>query len=256
MNLSPNEIAAAIYWCGAQFGPSMAPPATEDASGHIVEHVPKPGSPERVRVENWLDVAIAICLAESGGDTHAQNPSSSASGLWQIMVSAHGKEINDGQVYWANNRADGKTPTVFDPLVNTYVAARVYQNAGNAWTPWEAYNSGGYKKYLGHGKDAYSHLTSKKFLKGVRKSFIDNMKTDTAFINLTKDLAHGLNPFDVGGKDWGGFMNGIFDFLRKAGVTVGIFLLGLVVILIGLWAIISKTQTGKSIKSAAKAVIP
>jgi len=250
MILSPNDIAAAIYWCGTEFGPTISPPRTQGPHGTMTPHIPKPGSPERRKLENWLDVAIAIALAESGGDSDAKSDRSTASGLWQIMVSVHGPEINDAQIYWASQRANGKTPTIFDPLVNTFVAGRLYQQSG--WKPWVTYMDGDYKKHLGHGKAAYAFLTSPANLRKEEKMFKDNMKTDKAFTHLVQDFTHGLNPFDVAGHDWSGFMNGIFDFLRKGALAVGVFVLGVIIMAIGVWSFMSKTKAGKSIKKTAK----
>jgi len=82
-----------------------------------------------------LNTAVAIALAESGGNPIAYNPESAAGtrpgsgsrGLWQIYGTAHP---------WANN------PQVFDPQANANAAFRVYMESGRSFRPWSTYNQG------------------------------------------------------------------------------------------------------------------
>jgi len=134
------------------------------------------------------------------------------------MQSVHQDIIQDAQVYWATQKANGKTPPITDPLVNTFCAGRLYQESG--WAPWKS-SQPNWGKHKGHGKAAYAYLTSPENLKKQKKAFLSNMKDDTALTNYVSDLVHGLNPFDIAGKDWSGFMNGIFKFLRANSVPLG-----------------------------------
>jgi hypothetical protein len=80
-----------------------------------------------------LKWAVAIAMAESGGDPGAYNPEiaagtkpgSGSRGLWQIYGSAH-PQYNSS--------------LAFDPVVNARAAFEVYRNAGYKFTPWSAYN--------------------------------------------------------------------------------------------------------------------
>jgi len=82
-----------------------------------------------------LNTAVEIALAESGGNTQAYNPELSAGtangsgsrGLWQIYGTAHPEYNNDG---------------AFNPQTNAQAAFKVYQEAGNRFTPWSTYNLG------------------------------------------------------------------------------------------------------------------
>lgn len=82
-----------------------------------------------------LNVAVAIALAESGGNTAAYNPEMAAGtptgsgsrGLWQIYGAAHPQYNND---------------SAFDPAVNARAAFEVFREAGNRFTPWSTYNQG------------------------------------------------------------------------------------------------------------------
>lgn len=88
-----------------------------------------------------LDIAVAIALAESGGNNVAYNPETAAGtaqgsgsrGLWQIYGTAH-PQYNNDQAY--------------DPAVNARAAFQVYREAGNRFTPWSTFNNGSYANIL------------------------------------------------------------------------------------------------------------
>jgi hypothetical protein len=71
-----------------------------------------------------VETALCLMQLESGGDPGAQNPSSGASGLFQVLPS------------WADNF--GVTPDdLFVPEVNTYIARQLYDDGGwNHWSPY------------------------------------------------------------------------------------------------------------------------
>lgn len=82
-----------------------------------------------------LNQAVAIALAESGGNPQAYNPETAAGtktgsgsrGLWQIYGTAH-PEYNNSKT--------------FDPQVNANAAFKVFKEAGNRFTPWSTWNNG------------------------------------------------------------------------------------------------------------------
>lgn len=82
-----------------------------------------------------LNIAVAIALAESGGNARAYNPElaagtppgSGSRGLWQIYGVAHPEFNND---------------SAFDPETNARAAYKVFREAGNRFTPWSTYNAG------------------------------------------------------------------------------------------------------------------
>lgn len=86
-----------------------------------------------------LVTAIAVALAESGGDPGARNPSGAA-GLWQILPSAHPDLF--AQYTWS------------DPADNAVMARHVYVDAGNSWRPWVAYTTGKHLGFVGRAKRA------------------------------------------------------------------------------------------------------
>jgi hypothetical protein len=82
---------------------------------------------------NWnVDVAYAVCMAESGGNTNAANYNDnhgSCIGSFGLMQLA---------CFWIPN------PT--DPNANIAKANEIWSRSG--WQPWGAYTSGKYLKYL------------------------------------------------------------------------------------------------------------
>jgi hypothetical protein len=83
--------------------------------------------------------AVAIALAESGGNPQAYNPERAAGtaqgagsfGLWQIYLQAHPEFAG------AN---------LFDPQTNASAAYSVYSGAGG-FSPWSTFKSGAYLAY-------------------------------------------------------------------------------------------------------------
>ncbi len=81
-----------------------------------------------------LVIAIAIALAESGGDPNAINTANSDGsidrGLWQI---------NSVHTQFQQSK-------LFDPAYNAFVAFQI--SGGSNWFPWATYTNGRYQKFL------------------------------------------------------------------------------------------------------------
>ena len=88
-----------------------------------------------------LSTAVAVALAESGGDPSAYNPEKAAGateghgsfGLWQIYLTAHPE-------YQGVN--------LTDPQTNANAAYATYAQAGNSFRPWSTFKSGAYLAYM------------------------------------------------------------------------------------------------------------
>ena len=86
-----------------------------------------------------LVTAVAIALAESGGNPQAYNPERAAGaaqgagsfGLWQIYLQAH---------------PEFSGVNLFDPQTNANEAYAVYSQAGG-FSPWSTFKSGAYLAY-------------------------------------------------------------------------------------------------------------
>lgn len=77
-------------------------------------------------------VAVAVALAESGGNTNAHATKGEDSrGLWQINVAAH-PQLGSSNLY--------------DPAVNAQAAFGIWKTSG--WGPWSAHNNGSYLLFM------------------------------------------------------------------------------------------------------------
>lgn len=90
-----------------------------------------------------LDIAVAVALAESGGDTQAHNstPPDNSYGLWQINMLGDLGPSRRKRFGIASNDA------LFDPATNARAAHIIWKDSG--WNAWTTYTSGKYKKQLG-----------------------------------------------------------------------------------------------------------
>lgn len=225
-------------------------------------------------VVEWLDTAIAICLAESGGNPDARNSKSSASGLWQIMVSVHGEKIREAASIVGAKTGEPLAVisdpmiAVMDPRVNTAVAGRIYHESGNKWTAWSAYNSGAYKKYKGKGSAAFDWLNNEKNI----ARYVESLKiprkpneTEEAWYKRVFETATALSPLralngldddnplkdplerglDIVTPD--GIANKVLGFAKEAGITIGVFLIALVALILGVAFIVSSSGVGKAV---------
>lgn len=82
-----------------------------------------------------LDIAVAVALAESGGDPNAVGDVNlgRSIGLWQINLAAH-PEYSEDELY--------------DPQTNANAAFAIYQAAGNSFSPWTTFKTGAYQENL------------------------------------------------------------------------------------------------------------
>ncbi|MEV7548579.1 transglycosylase SLT domain-containing protein [Amycolatopsis sp. NPDC089917] len=90
-----------------------------------------------------LTTAVAVALAESGGDTRAHNatPPDDSYGLWQInMLGAMGPERR--RQFGLDSNAE-----LFDAATNAKAANKISDD-GRSWTPWSTYTNGAYRRHL------------------------------------------------------------------------------------------------------------
>jgi hypothetical protein len=101
-----------------------------------------------------LTTAVAVALAESGGNTKSHNaaPPDNSYGLWQInMLGAMGPERRRQYHLHSNN-------DLFNPDTNAKVAYSM-SGHGKSWSPWSTYTGGAYRKYLSKASKAAHDVT-------------------------------------------------------------------------------------------------
>jgi len=92
---------------------------------------------------NDLNIAVAVALAESGGNTQAHNstPPDDSYGLWQInMLGSMGPDRR-------KRFGLSKNEDLYDPATNARAAYGIFKSQGwsNGWT---TYKSGKYKEFM------------------------------------------------------------------------------------------------------------
>ncbi|MEC3976713.1 transglycosylase SLT domain-containing protein [Amycolatopsis sp. H20-H5] len=102
-----------------------------------------------------LTTAVAVALAESGGDTRAHNatPPDNSYGLWQInMLGGMGPERREQ--YHLDSNSD-----LFEPAANAKVANSLSAD-GKSWAPWSTYTNGAYRKHLTAARKAAHEIAA------------------------------------------------------------------------------------------------
>lgn len=98
--------------------------------------------------DNEIALAVAIALAESGGNAraHNANPPDDSYGLWQInMLGALGPARRVQFGIKSNDE-------LYDPVTNARAAFMVRR--GQGWNAWSVYANGRYKRYLADANQA------------------------------------------------------------------------------------------------------
>jgi len=92
--------------------------------------------------DSEIPLAVAIALAESGGNPRAHNatPPDNSYGLWQINMYGPLGPARRAQYGLQSNEE------LFDPVKNARAAYAVRR--GQGWTAWSVYTNGRYKRYL------------------------------------------------------------------------------------------------------------
>lgn len=214
---SSNEIAGLIYLVGG-WGPNKDKPLSEAGKAKVVA---------------WLDTAIAVALAESGGNSGATSPTADY-GIWQINKASHTVVVETYTLQY------GKS--LWHPLVNTSVARDI--QTGQGWEPWSTYKSGAYKSHLGHGAEAFTWMHQK-----------DNIKTLKQRIATTDDFLWTLNDSQFNVKtaensSWQDILKGFPDYftglIKGAGIATGVFVLGALLLILGIVLMVSRSSFVRS----------
>jgi hypothetical protein len=174
--------------------------------------------------------AVAVALAESGGNpnkTNRNSDGSTDSGLWQIN-SVHQRSHPSWTV-----------EALKDPRLNAE-AMSVVSSGGSNWQPWTAYKNGNYKQYLGRAGSAVD-ATSGNALGGTIEG-AGNLVEDLNPLEAIKDLVGVL----------GGFVSWLTDpdtwrRIALVGIGIGIVYVGTITVARG-------TDAGQSVERVATGV--
>lgn len=106
--------------------------------------------------------AVAVCLAESGGDTDVIARSANLLTNGEVNPNAGNRDHGLWQISnrWHQRNGDGTPGKLLlvgaqwrNPYVNARLAKQIY-DAAKGWTPWSVWGSGSYKTYLPDAKIA------------------------------------------------------------------------------------------------------
>jgi Lysozyme like domain len=167
-----------------------------------------------------LPTAVAVALAESGGDPHITHRNSNGSvdyGLMQIN-SIHSQILAAGR--WD------------DPTSNAKMGYQIYVDAGKKFTPWNAYKNLRYRLFMARA------VVATRNLGGNVPAPADPNAPGLGKVTLP-DVSGVLQTI--------AFLSDARNWRR-----VGIFLAGLLLGAFGLWGIVKDTRAGEAAMSAAK----
>ncbi len=183
------------------------------------------------KVFDFISDAVAICLAESKGVVTAthDNGDSKDWGLWQIN-DAHKTEF---PLLWASR---------LEAVPNAKMAAGVFIQGGHSWGPWTTYGAG------------YGTFTDYKNVANECAGYV-RLKGELALNDAYAEAIGGMFPLvhaAAGVQDFASDpLGGILAFVKEAGAVIGLFVLGLLLLALGLWAAIRETKAGRAVTNAS-----
>jgi len=176
-----------------------------------------------------LAKAVAIALAESGGNPNAHNavPPDNSYGLWQInMLGSMGPARR--KQFGLKSNSD-----LFNPATNAK-AAYALSNSGKSFLPWTTYTSGRYLAYMSRARKAAGN-------------------PDTSGGTTDAQQAGLSDVFE-----WPGEILKFFDFITEAStwLRLGMILSGGAAVLFALFQISGQTDKAKAMVDTVTNVLP
>lgn len=161
--------------------------AQGDPKTVALDAIKRAGFPE----SEW-DTALKVATAESGLDPKAVN-------------NANKNGTSDYGLFQINSIHKPTAQEKTDPYANAKRAYKIFQEAGNKWTPWSAFNNGSYKSKGGTGGipspgEALGSAVASGFdplatTKAAIQSFLDKVEE---FLNLWYMILIGLILIIIG----------------------------------------------------------
>lgn len=94
-----------------------------------------------------LDIAVAVAMAESGGDAEAVGDGGIRDAKWGYSIGLFQiRSLNNPRAY-SGVDAMRIASKLKDAQYNVKVAYKIWQQSG--WTPWSVYTSGAYRRHMG-----------------------------------------------------------------------------------------------------------
>lgn len=202
--------------------------------------------------DNNAQIAAAIAMAESGGNTtsHNSTPPDDSYGLWQINMLGSLGPARRALYGLASNEA------LYDPLTNAKVMSAI-SHQGQNFTPWTTYTSGRYKQYL-------QGVTAKGAAADALKALIGGIASAGGGVTAA---VPGIDAADAALSSAGAtvdFLTRASDALTKTAawvtnsenwVRIAFVIVGGAAALAGLAAVVRSTEAGQTaIKGGKKAV--
>lgn len=197
-----------------------------------------PGAPAdelpSYQTRDFITCAVAIILAESGGNPKAKGgPNSNGTfdwGLWQIN-DVHKKSFPGS---WGDR---------LNPKTNTEMASDIFNDAKGfgPWSSWEA-GYGPYRNYMDVAGECagYVALKGEVALGQAYAEAMGKLVPGGALANTAGLAAEKVAKDPIGA---------VLTFAKEAGLVLGVFVLGAVLLILGLWAAIRETKAGSIVKN-------
>jgi len=196
---------------------------------------------------NDVAIAVAVALAESGGNPRAHNGNAATGdnsyGLWQInMLGAMGPARRK-QFGISSNDA------LFDPATNARAARAIYKG-GNSWRPWSTYNSGSYLRFMARGKTAANSagdFTGDSDYGG--GDFGSNNRPDTPLPDSIENTIYDIRDTISGVSAFVAWITNKDNWIR-----VGMFIGGVILVVVGVLTFVGQSKAARTAVQVAKAV--
>lgn len=186
--------------------------------------------------------AVAIALAESGGNPNAHNGNAATGddsyGLWQInMIGSMGP---------ARRKQFGITSNaeLYDPQINANAAWKL-SSSGRVWSPWSVFKNGTYTKHM-----ATAETAAKAVIAGAPgPDWVYNLPG----MDAARSAGQAIGAATDGGVGaWvGNAVNAMTQSLFKAGINTGAVLLAVVLFILGV-AILMRGPIQRTTREVAK----
>ena len=191
-----------------------------------------------------IPTGVAIVRAESGGEpgkVSAPNKNGTYDyGLWQIN-SVHKARWNQMFVESESWEKGGWA----NPATNTWFAYELFKARGRGWGDWAAYNNGSYKNHLHDiNLEGITLSASSQTYQGMLADALTFGKGGKAVDEASKEAIDSIDQK----------LGAAFNFVKDGAVTVGVFVLAVVLLILGVWFLLSQSKTARKVAGAVPAV--